>query len=49
MENLKVTLESYTVEENAGEEGDFWVNITLKEYREVGVLKKLEKYWESKR
>lgn len=40
--NLKVTLETYTVEENAGEEGDFWVSLTLKEYREVGVLKKLE-------
>lgn len=40
--NLKVTIEDYTVEENAGEEGDYWVDITLKEYREVGVIKTLE-------
>lgn len=40
--NLKVTMEDYTVEENAGEEGDYWVDIKLKEYREVGVIKKIE-------
>lgn len=40
--NLKVTMEDYTVEENAGEEGDYWVDIKLKEYREVGVVKKIE-------
>ncbi|MDO4301534.1 MAG: LysM peptidoglycan-binding domain-containing protein [Clostridia bacterium] len=40
--NLKVTIEDYTVEENAGEEGDYWVSIKLKEYREVGVIKTLE-------
>lgn len=40
--NLKVTLEDYTVEENAGEEGDYWVDIKLKEYREVGVIKNIE-------
>lgn len=40
--NLKVTIEDYTVEENAGEEGDYWVDIKLKEYREIGVIKTLE-------
>lgn len=40
--NLKVTLEEYTVEENAGEEGDYWVDIKLKEYRQVGVIKKID-------
>lgn len=40
--NLKVTLEDYTVEENAGEEGDYWVDIKLKEYRQVGVIKKID-------
>lgn len=40
--NLKVTMEDYTVEENAGEEGDYWVDIKLKEYREVGVIKNIE-------
>lgn len=33
--NLLVSFEDYTVEENAGEEGDFWVDIKLKEYREI--------------
>ncbi len=33
--NLLVSFENYSVEENAGEEGDFWVDINLKEYREV--------------
>ncbi len=33
--NLLVTLEDYSVEENAGEEGDFWVELNLKEYREI--------------
>ena len=40
--NLKVTLEDYTVEENAGEEGDYWVDVKLKEYRQVGVIKKID-------
>lgn len=39
--NLKVTVEDYSVEEIAGEEGDFWVNLNLKEYREVGVVTNL--------
>ena len=33
--NLLVSFEDYSVEENAGEEGDFWVDINLKEYREI--------------
>ena len=33
--NLLVSFESYSVEENAGEEGDFWVDINLKEYIEI--------------
>ena len=33
--NLLVSFEDYTVTENAGEEGDFWVEINLKEYREI--------------
>lgn len=33
--NLLVSFEDYTVSENAGEEGDFWVEINLKEYREI--------------
>ncbi len=33
--NLLVSFEDYSVEENAGEEGDFWVEINLKEYREI--------------
>lgn len=40
--NLKVTMEDYTVKENAGEEGDYWVEIKLKEYREVGVIKSID-------
>lgn len=28
-----VSLEDYTIKENAGEEGDFWVSLNLKEYR----------------
>lgn len=32
--NIKVSLESYTVFEKAGEEGDFSVLLTLKEFRE---------------
>lgn len=35
--NLKVTLESYSVEENAGEEGDFWVDVKVKEHRSINV------------
>lgn len=33
--NLLVSFENYTVEEKAGDEGNFWVNIELKEYREI--------------
>ncbi len=33
--NLLVSFEDYSVEENAGEKGDFWVEINLKEYREI--------------
>lgn len=36
--DLLVTLEDYTVEENAGEEGDYWVDIKLKEYRAIDVF-----------
>lgn len=39
--NLKVTIEDYKVEENAGEEGDYWVSLNLKEYKEVGITKEL--------
>lgn len=37
--NIKVTIESYTVIENAGEEGDYWVEFDLQEYVETGVEK----------
>lgn len=37
--NLKVTVEDYKVEENAGEEGDYWITLNLKEYRQVGIIK----------
>lgn len=40
--NLTVKIEDYTVEENAGEEGDFWVNIKLKEHRQVGITTHFE-------
>lgn len=33
--NVPVSFEDYKVEENAGEEGDYWVDIKLKEYRFV--------------
>lgn len=33
--NVPVSFEDYNVEENAGEEGDYWVDIKLKEYRYV--------------
>lgn len=33
--NVPVSFEDYNVEENAGEEGDYWVDIKLKEYRFV--------------
>lgn len=36
--NLLVTMENYTVKENGGEEGDFWVDIKLKEYRDIKVI-----------
>lgn len=39
--NLKVTIEDYKVEENAGEEGDYWITLNIKEYRQVGVIKNL--------
>lgn len=37
--NLLVSFEDYTIDENAGEEGDFWVDIKLKEYRPVEISK----------
>ena len=40
--NLTVAIEDYTVEENAGEEGDWWVEIKLKELRQVGITKVIE-------
>lgn len=33
--NILVSLEDYTVKEAAGEEGDFWVEMKLKECREI--------------
>lgn len=33
--NLLVTIESYDVEENAGEEGSYWIHFKLKEYKEI--------------
>lgn len=33
--NILVSFEDYTVTENAGEEGDFWVDLKLREYIEV--------------
>lgn len=33
--NILVSFEDYYVYENAGEEGDFWVKLKLKEYRNV--------------
>lgn len=41
--NLTVTIEDYKVEENAGEEGDYWVELKLKEYRKIDVQKHIEK------
>lgn len=35
--NLLVSIEDYEVTENAGEEGDFYVKLKLKEYRTVSV------------
>ena len=32
--NIKVSLEDYTIFERAGEEGDFWVKLIFKEFRE---------------
>lgn len=32
--NMRVSLENYFVEEKAGEEGSFWVEINIKEYRD---------------
>lgn len=34
--NIKVSMESYTIEENAGEGFDLVVNVKLKQYREYG-------------
>lgn len=44
--NILVSFESYTVTEKAGEEGSFWVDIKLKEYRSITptVKKKDETY-----
>lgn len=33
--NMPVTLENYTIRENAGEEGSFWADIKIKEYRDI--------------
>lgn len=33
--NLLVTIESYDVEENAGETGDYWVSFKLKEFKDI--------------
>jgi hypothetical protein len=33
--NVEVSFEEYTVTEKAGEQGDFWVELRLKEYRKV--------------
>jgi len=36
--NILVSFEKYEVLENAGEEGDFWVTLKLKEVWDIGVL-----------
>lgn len=36
-DSIQVSLEEYTVKESAGEEGDFWVTISLKEFREIKI------------
>lgn len=36
--NVEVTLEDYTVEEKAGEEGDFYVDLSFKEYKRVKLI-----------
>jgi len=36
--NMEVSLETYTIFEKAGEEGDFWVKISLQEYRKIKSL-----------
>lgn len=36
--NLLVTFESYTVDEKAGEEGEPWIDLKLKEYRDIQVI-----------
>lgn len=33
--NVQVTLEEYKVSEKAGEEGDFWVDLSFKEYKNI--------------
>ena len=33
--NMEVSFEEYTVVEKGGEQGDFWVEIQLKEYRKI--------------
>lgn len=37
--NIEVTLEDYTVSEKAGEEGDFYVELSFKEYKRVALIK----------
>lgn len=37
--NAEVTLEDYEVSESAGQEGDFWVDLNLKEYKRVEIIK----------
>lgn len=39
MDNIKVTLEDYTIDEDANEGYDFWVSVKLKQYREWGSKK----------
>lgn len=36
--NVLVTLENYTVRENAGEEGNFWVSLEFKEYVNLNTI-----------
>lgn len=35
--NILVSFEDYSINENACQEGDFWVDITLKEFKEVRI------------
>ncbi len=35
--DILVTFEQMTIDENAGEEGDYWIDLKLKEYRKIDV------------